>query len=104
MISARRYFCGTLAAAVLLGLAAAVRAEPVTVTFLHCNDVYEIAPVNGQGGFAQSMTLLRQERTRNPNSVTTFGGDLISPSVLSGLTKGEQMIELMGDIGVQLAV
>ena len=104
MISARRCFCGSLTAAVLLGLAAAARAEPVTVTFLHCNDVYEIAPVNGQGGFAPFMTLLHQERTRNPNSVTTFGGDLISPSVLSGLTKGEQMVELMGDIGVQLAV
>ena len=104
MISRRRSLCGIIAAGLLLGVAAAARAEPVTVTFLHCNDVYEIAPVNGQGGFAPFMTLLRQERARNPNSVTTFGGDLISPSILSGLTKGEQMVELMGDVGVQLAV
>ena len=29
-----------------------------------------------------------------PNTMTTFGGDLISPSLMSGLTKGSQMIEL----------
>ena len=66
MISRLRPLSGILAAAVLFGVAAPARAEPVTVTFLHCNDVYEIAPVNGQGGFAPLMTLLKQERARNP--------------------------------------
>ena len=89
----------------LLGLAAtAARAEPVTVTFLHSNDVYEMAPKDGAGGFAPFMTLLRAERARNPNTVTTFGGDLLSPSLLSGLTRGAQMVELMNAIGVQVAV
>jgi 2',3'-cyclic-nucleotide 2'-phosphodiesterase (5'-nucleotidase family) len=34
------------------------------------------------------MTLLTQERAAAAHSITTFGGDLISPSVLSGLTRG----------------
>ena len=50
------------------------------------------------------MTLLQAERARNPNTVTTFGGDLLSPSLMSGLTKGSQMIDLTNAIGVQVAV
>jgi 2',3'-cyclic-nucleotide 2'-phosphodiesterase (5'-nucleotidase family) len=81
-----------------------VWAEPVTITFLHTNDNYEIAPVNGQGGFAELATLLEQERAGSEHTITTFGGDLISPSVLSGLTKGTQMIELMNLLGTDIAV
>ena len=40
-------------------------AAPASITLLHSNDVYEIAPVKGQGGFAPFMTLLRAERARN---------------------------------------
>ena len=79
-------------------------AAPATLTLLHANDVYEIGPIKGQGGFAPFMTLLAQERARNPNTITTFGGDLLSPSILSGLTKGAQMIELANAIGVDIAV
>ena len=79
-------------------------ADQVTITLLHCNDVYEIAPKDGAGGFAPFMTLLDAERARNPHTLTTFGGDLLSPSLLSGLTKGSQMIELTNAIGVQVAV
>ena len=79
-------------------------ADEVTITLLHCNDVYEIAPKAGAGGFAPYMTLLEAERARNPHTITTFGGDLLSPSLMSGLTKGSQMIELTNAIGVQIAV
>src|SRR5262245_39451069 len=79
-------------------------ADQVTITFLHFNDVYEISPKRGIGGFAEFMTLLARERTRNPNTITTFGGDLLSPSVMSGLTKGRQMVELTDALGVQVAV
>ncbi len=89
----------------LLGLASgAAAAAPVTITFLHSNDVYEIAPVDGQGGLAELMTLLKQERAKAAHSITTFGGDLISPSVMSGLTKGAQMIDLYNRLGLVLAV
>src|SRR4051794_25162122 len=98
------FFLGAVALALSGGLPDPARAEPVTITLLHSNDVYETSPVKGQGGFAPFMTLLAAERARNPNSLTTFGGDLLSPSVLSGLTKGEQMIELTNAIGVDVAV
>jgi 5'-nucleotidase / UDP-sugar diphosphatase len=95
----------TVPAAVLAFLlAGAASAEPVTITLLHTNDVYEIAPKDGQGGLAELMTLLKQERAAAAHSITTFGGDLISPSVLSGLTKGSQMIDLYNRLGTDVAV
>src|SRR3954471_3774155 len=79
-------------------------ADQAGISFLHANDVYEIAPKDGMGGFAEFMTLLARERGRHPNTITTFGGDLLSPSVMSGLTKGRQMIELADTLGIQVAV
>ena len=92
--------CGALAFLVAFG----VRAEPVTITVLHTNDVYEISPKDGQGGLAELMTLLKRERAAAEHSITTFGGDLISPSVLSGLTQGTQMVDLYNQLGTDIAV
>lgn len=49
-------------------------------------------------------TLLKAERAGAEHSITTFGGDLISPSVLSGLTQGAQMVELYNLLGTGVAV
>lgn len=78
-------------------------AQSAKLTLLHINDVYEISPRRGIGGLAELMTLLREERAGAENHITTLGGDLISPSVMSGLTKGEQMIVLMNAIGIDYA-
>ena len=78
-------------------------AQKAELTLLHVNDVYEISAKRGKGGLAELMTLLRKERARAANHLTTLGGDLISPSVMSGLTKGAQMIELMNAIGLDAA-
>jgi 2',3'-cyclic-nucleotide 2'-phosphodiesterase (5'-nucleotidase family) len=101
---AERSFALVTGAALLVTLAAGARAEPVTVTVLHTNDVYEIAPKEGRGGLAELATLLQRERAAAAHSITTFGGDLISPSVLSGLTKGAHMIELYNLLGTDVAV
>jgi len=102
-----RLFSGKLflvLAAMLVMLSSFATAEPTRITFLHTNDLDQISGVRGHGGFAELMTLLEEERKRSPNSITTFGGDLISPSILSGLTKGTQMVELMGAVGTDVAV
>ena len=104
MRTQRRSALIAVAACLVSAIVRPAAAAPATITLLHANDVYEIAPVDGAGGFAPFMTLLAQERARNPAMVTTFGGDLLSPSILSGLTKGRQMIELTNAIGVDVAV
>ena len=93
-----------LLASVLLTVSAVAGAEPTTITFLHVNDVSEYASKRGSGGVAPLMTLLERERAASPHTVTTFGGDLFSPSLASGLTKGAHMVEMMNAIGLDVAV
>jgi 5'-nucleotidase / UDP-sugar diphosphatase len=101
-------FLAALCVALAPAAAAAQTAMPgETVTrlaFLHFNDAYKISPEAGLGGFAGMATLLKRERSRHAHHFTTFGGDLISPSLLSGVTKGAHMIELMNAIGIDVAV
>ena len=85
-------------------LAAAAMAAPTKITFLHTNDVYKIVPSGGKGGLAELMTLLKAERAAAEHSITTFGGDLLSPSILSGLLQGAQMVALMNALGTDVAV
>lgn len=89
--------------AVVAFLPATVIAQSAKLTLLHINDVYQISPQRGVGGLAELMTLLKKERARSANSWTTLGGDLLSPSVMSGLTKGSQMIAMMNAIGLDFA-
>ena len=105
MLSRRKFT--VLAAVVTLALAVGsgtAFAQKAKVSFLHVNDVYEISPKQGIGGFAELMTLLKQERTRLPGAITTLGGDLVGSSMMSGITKGTQMIELTNAIGLDVAV
>ena len=105
LIMTRRWLLALVAAVTMVAASmVSLSAAPTKVTFLHTNDVYEISPSGGQGGLAELMTLIRKERAASEHAITTFGGDLISPSVMSGLTKGAQMIDVMNAIGVDVAV
>ncbi len=90
---------------VMLSLAGSAWAERVNrLTLLHFNDIYEINPQQDVGGFAPLLTLIEQQRHRYSPSLLTFGGDLLSPSVLSYLTHGKEMISLCNQMGVDVAV
>ncbi len=85
-------------------LVPAAIAQDARITFLHVNDIYVMAGKDGSG-LAPLMTLIQRERTRaRGQAMITFGGDLISPSLMSSLTRGRHMITLMNAIGVQAAV
>lgn len=78
------------------------------IRFLHFNDSYRVLPVRGWGGMAELATLIKRQREaatllKRP-VVVTHGGDLISPSLLSSLTKGRHMIELVNMLGMNVAV
>ncbi len=98
-----RIAAAVLAVALVAALPLAAVAQSAKLTLLHVNDVYQISPQRGVGGLAELMTLLKQERARADNHLTTLGGDLLSPSVMSGLTKGAQMVALMNAIGLDFA-
>ena len=83
-------------------------AEPLSVTLVHVNDWDRMDGVDGRGGAAKIATVVAEERARAEKegglAIVTFGGDMISPSLLSGLDGGEHMIELANAIGFDIAV
>ncbi len=97
---------GVLALSAFAPLAA--HAEPLPVTLIHLNDWDRMGEDNGQGGAARIAAVVNAERARveatGGLAVVTFGGDMISPSVLSGIDRGAHMIDLANAVGFDLAV
>ena len=83
-------------------------AAPLRLTLVHVNDWDQMAGIGGAGGAAKIATVVAQERARADAegglAVVTFGGDMISPSVLSGIDKGAHMIDLANAVGFDVAV
>jgi 5'-nucleotidase len=75
----------------------------VRVQLLSVNDVYVLDPVAGRGGLARVATLVRALERESPNTVFALAGDTISPSVLSTLRRGAQMIEGWNALGLGVA-
>jgi 5'-nucleotidase len=74
------------------------------VQLLLVNDVYVLEPSpEGRGGLARLATLVRQRRQAEPNTLFALAGDTLSPSLLSALFKGRQMIEAWNLLGLDLA-
>ena len=95
----------------IIALAALSRpaiAAPLSLTLVHVNDWDQMAGIEGAGGAAKIAAVAAEERARAEAegglAVVTFGGDMISPSVLSGIDKGAHMIDLANAIGFDVAV
>lgn len=74
-------------------LSATAFAEEVTVTFVQTNDIDKFEGSGERGGFARLNAVVRAERAKG-FVVYGHAGDMISPSLLSGLDKGEHTIML----------
>ena len=97
-----------LALAFLLaaGCAGTPRCEqaPTRVQLLLVNDVYLLEPrVDGTGGLARVATLVRGLRREQPNTLFVLAGDTLSPSLLSTLFRGRQMIEAWNLLDLDVA-
>lgn len=85
--------------------------DRIHVTILHFNDIYEITPVSGgkEGGIARVATLRNQLLERNPNTITTLGGDLFSPSAIGTAEyqgdrlAARQMVDVLNHFGLDYA-
>ena len=67
------------------------------------NDVYVLEPVAGRGGLARVATLVRSLERETPNTIFALAGDTLSPSLLSTLRRGAQMIEGWNALGLDVA-
>jgi 5'-nucleotidase/UDP-sugar diphosphatase len=98
------YMCSIVLVLLSITATAPSLAQNVTFTVLTVNDVYEITPVRGRGGLAELQTLLKAERATARHHLTTVSGDFLSPSLMSALFKGAQMVDLFNAIGVDVVV
>ncbi len=89
----RRTFLSALTAALLF--APQAWAEAVNLTLLFASDLYNVDNAEPRGGFARLNAVVKAERARNVPVIYAFGGDLISPSLLSSFDQGEHTIALM---------
>jgi 5'-nucleotidase len=59
--------------------------------------------VQGRGGLARVATLVRALRRESPHTFLVLAGDTLSPSLLSTLRQGAQMIEAWNALGLDVA-
>lgn len=87
-----------VAVAALAGPAAA---EPLKLVILHLNDWDKME----SAGKVASVIAAEKKAAEAEGAfvLVTFGGDLISPSLMSGIDKGAHMIELAEQVGIQYA-
>ena len=93
-----------IAGLAIVGLAGGGLAETVKLTLLGVGDVYNFAGDGKRGGVARLNAVAKAERLANPNLLYLFDGDMLSPSILSGFDKGQNMIDLTNLVPFDLAV
>jgi len=96
-----------LAAAILAGcVAREPDRPPVRLTFLQFNDHYVLEPADREGqkgGMARIATLAARTRAESPHTLLALAGDTISPSIMSAVLRGEQMIAAWNQLGLDVA-
>lgn len=97
-----------LAVSAVVWLAGPLAAEPARLVILHVNDWDRVDAVDGAGGAARIAAAIATEKARatalGATVMVTFGGDMISPSLLSGIDKGANMIDMANTVGIDYAV
>ena len=89
--------------ALALFLAAAGPASAAEFTLVHVNDLDRFEEQDGRGGYARLAAALKELRAERPNVIVTHGGDMISPSLLSGLDHGAHIIALNNAVGINVS-
>src|SRR5438445_6072068 len=103
--SLKRSLFGLMGAAGLIGLwLAPAYADTIKLTLLGVGDIYNFDTGKVRGGFTRLNAVAKAEKAKNPNFIYTFDGDMLSPSLLSGLDKGENTITLTNIVPFDIAV
>lgn len=75
-------------------------------SLLHFNDVYNVEERKAEpvGGASRFCTLVKQLRAQHEGMKVFFGGDSLSPSLNSSVTRGKHIPPIFNTIGVDYAV
>lgn len=92
------------ATAFTAGLSPAFAQETINLTILGIGDIYEFDGDGDRGGVARLNAVVKAERAANPNFIYVMDGDMLSPSIMSGFDKGQNMVDLTNIEPFDLAV
>ncbi len=96
-------FCTSLT---LYPLTARCDGNDLHLSILHISDLQDITPTgknNETGGFARLKTILDKVRRKNPQTLFLLSGDFLSPSLMSSMLQGKQIIDLLNRTGLNYA-
>src|SRR5882672_12602586 len=91
-----------LATLILLLAVCQGRAQDVSLTIVHVNDLSRAEEIAGRGGIARLATLIARERAGGRAVIVTHGGNALSPSLLSGFDHGLHMVDLLNRLGIDV--
>jgi 2',3'-cyclic-nucleotide 2'-phosphodiesterase (5'-nucleotidase family) len=80
-------------------------APAVEITLLQINDTYVLEPVDGgrRGGMARLATQVKRICATRPRAILVHSGDMLSPSPMSTVLRGAQMIAVLNRLGLGFA-
>lgn len=80
--------------------------EVKTITIVHTNDVHGRAQGDDKEliGYARLKTFVDEQKSKNPNTLLVDAGDTLHGTTFANVSEGQNMIELMNDLGYVLSV
>lgn len=107
-----RFLSAAILALFLFAVPASVAAQKKTLSILYSNDLHShlephrvpwVSETRLVGGFANFATLVKREKSKNPNTLYFDAGDFFTGPYISSLTKGEAVIDAMNHLGIDAA-
>lgn len=84
-------------------------AQTAKVTFVLLSDIYQMSEVvqpdgKARGGMARAAAIVRAERAKGGTVIVAHAGDMLSPSLMSGIDRGAHMMALTNMIAPDILV
>ncbi len=97
-------FAGLLTGLIAFAPMAATAEETETLRIILTGDHYVLSAKKGRGGFAKLSTVIKTERAGAEHSIVVHSGDAYSPSLMSGILKGAQIVDMLNAVGLDFMV
>ena len=95
---------GLLTGLIAFAPLAATAEESETLRIILTGDHYVLPAKKGRGGYAKLATVVKQERAGAKHSIFVHSGDAYSPSLLAGMLKGAQTVDMLNAVGLDYMV
>jgi len=97
-------FSGLISGLIAFAPMVAMADETATLRIILTGDHYVLPAKKGRGGFAKLATVVKQEKAGAEHSIFVHSGDAYSPSLLSGMLKGKQIVDMLNAVGLDYMV